>query len=441
MAQITLPHNFAPRFYQESVLAAMDGGCTRGVMCWHRRAGKEKTGINFTAKKTAERIGTYYYCFPTYAQGKKAIWEGRDRNGFKFLDHFPAGYVKSRNETDLKLHLSNGSIFQIIGTDNYDSVMSTNPLGIVLAEYSLQDPRAWEHFRPILRENGGWALFDFTPRGKNHAYTLFQLASKLQADGDPNWFCERLTVEDTKALSMADIEAERREGMDEEMVQQEYYCSFEGVQVGSYFGHELAQAEREGRITKVRYQPELGVETWWDLGVDNMAVWLTQTVGREIHVIDFMDAIGEGLPAYAKALRDKGYIYTSHNAPHDIKAREVGSGKSRQETARALGIEFKLVPDLGLADGIDSAKSFLRRCWFDRDLTERGRLALAGYHKVYDDKRQMFLAQPHKDWTNHAADAFRYLAVGHRYADPPRERGRHTSLLRPGSENAAWMAS
>jgi phage terminase large subunit len=415
MPHITLPYRYEPRRYQLPVLRALDAGATRAVAVWHCRSGKEKTFVNFTAKRACQRVGTYFYLFPTYTQAKKAVWDGRDRDGFPFLGHFPPAILAGKNESEMKLSLTNGSIVQFVGSDNIDSLMSTNPIGCVFAEYALQDPRAWDYMRPILRENGGWAVFDYTRRGKNHGYDLFNLASRLVEEGDPAWFVQRLTVDDTGVLSPADIEAERREGMDEDLIQQEFYCSFEGAQQGSYYGREMNQAESEGRITRVTYQAEVAVDTWWDLGIDDAtAIWFTQNVGREIHVIDYYENSGEGLPHYAKVLQERGYMYGTHNAPHDIRVRELGTGKSRLETAAALGIRFATVPSIPLADGIEAARSFIPRCWFDRQKTERGRLALVSYHKTWDDKRRCFSSAPYHDWSEHGASGFRYLAVGHK---------------------------
>lgn len=439
---INLPHKFRPRPYQLPVLRALDNGAKRVVAVWHRRAGKEKTFINYTAAATSDRVGSYYYFFPTFAQAKRAIWDGRDREGFPFLGHFPPAYVVARSESELKLTLRNGSIFQLVGTDNFDGIMSTNPIGCVFAEYSLQDPRAWDYIRPILRENGGWAIFDFTPRGKNHGYKLYEIARKLQAEGDSAWFAEKLTVDDTHVLGPDEIAAERREGMDEDMIQQEYYCSFEGVQQGAYFGRQMAQAEKDGRIGRVPYQSEIAVDTWWDLGIgDAMAIWFTQNVGREVHVIDYLEQSGEGLPWYARALQERGYVYGTHNAPHDIQVRELGSGKSRLETAAALGIRFNIVPQLDIVDGIDAARAFIARCWFDTAKTERGRLALVSYHKTWDEKRKCFGSHPFHDWSSNGADAFRYLAVGHKTTAPRLRQREPINRDIGGSGDHGWMGT
>ena len=357
-----------------------------------------------------KRVGTYFYTFPTYAQAKKVLWDGRDKEGFPFMSHIPKEIIKASNETELRKELVNGSSIQLIGTDNIDSILGTNPIGVASSEYALQDPRAWDLLRPILRENGGWAIFNMTPRGKNHGYNLYQMAKN-----NPDWFAEILTVRDTKALTESDIEAERREGMSEELIEQEYYCSFEGVMFGSYYGKQLAKAESEGRIGKIPYEEGLGVETWWDLGIkDATAIWFTQTIGREIRVIDYYEASGEGLPHYAKVLQGKEYVYSKHHAPHDIEVREYGSGRSRLETAASLGIVFQIVPNIPVEDGIEAARSVLSRCWFDRIKCARGLDCLTSYHKDYDERLKTWRSQPCHDWASDGADAFRYLAVGHK---------------------------
>lgn len=446
MPTITLPHNFTPRPYQLPVLCALDRGATRAVAVWHRRSGKEKTFVNFTAKRAFQRVGTYFYAFPTYTQGKRAIWDGRDRDGFPFLGHFPREIVKAKHEQELKLTLVNDSVFQVVGTDNIDALMSTNPVGVVFAEYSLQDPRGWDYIRPILRENGGWAVFDYTPRGKNHGYTLYDMAMKLQADGDPDWFCQRLTVADTKVLSEADIDAERRQGMDEDLIQQEYYCSFEGARHGAIFGRQMSEAEAEGRICGVPWQPELPVDTWWDIGTgDATSIWFTQNAGREVHVIDYYEnaGTGVGIDHYVRHLQGLPYIWGEHTGPHDLRSASFAAGgRSTYDIAASLGFRFRVLPRTDRQDGINAARAFLARCWFDRAKTERGRMALMSYHRAWDEKRRIFSDEPYHDWASNAADAFRYLAVGHKPTQRQRER-EQPRRFQPlsSSPSASWMAS
>lgn len=390
------------------------------------------------ARAMFERVGTYFYLFPTYSQAKKVLWDGRDKEGFPFMAHFPKEVVDKKNESELRLEAINGSALQLIGTDNIDSVLGTNPIGCVFSEYAMQDPKAWDYMRPILRENGGWAIFDYTPRGKNHGYQLYQMAR-----ANPDWYAEILSIKDTGVLTEEDMDRERREGMSEEMIQQEYYCSFEGVAFGAYYGKQLQLAEQEGRISKLQFESELGVETWWDLGIgDSTAIWFTQSTGREIRVIDYYEASGEGFPHYAKVLQGKPYVYSKHHAPHDIEVRELGSGRSRKETAFSLGIVFQVVPNLPIEDGIEAARSILARCWFDKEKCERGLNALSSYHKAYDDKLRDWKSHPQHDWSSHAADAFRYLAVGHKTttakAKPPLIEIFH---YEPESQAVSWLGT
>jgi phage terminase large subunit len=435
---LTIPYNFNPRPYQLPVLKALDSGIKRVVAVWHRRAGKEKTFINYVAKACFQRVGTYFYLFPTYTQAKKVLWDGRDREGFPFMGHFPREIVKAKNETELRVELINGSSVQLVGSDNIDSIVGTNPLGCVFSEYAVQDPRAWDYMRPILRENGGWSIFDFTPRGKNHGYSLYQMARS-----NKDWYAEVLTCDDTHAISQSDIDKERAEGMSEELIQQEFYCSFEGVMFGAYFGKQLQKAEAEKRITAVPYEEGLGVETWWDLGIgDSTVIWFTQSHGREIRVIDYYEASGEGLPHYAKVLQNRPYIYSKHHAPHDIEVRELGSGRSRKETAASLGLVFETVPNLPVEDGIEAARSILSRCWFDKEKCAKGLNALASYHKAFDDKAKDWKSYPAHDWSSHAADAFRYLAVGHK-TTPVKTKEPDIQIMSydQGAASVSWLAT
>lgn len=437
--KLIIPYRYSPRPYQLPVLQALDSGIKRIVAVWHRRSGKEKTFINVCVKKMFERVGTYYYIFPTYTQAKKVLWDGLDRDGFPFMGHIPREVIKKKNETELRIEVLNNSALQLIGSDNIDSVVGTNPVGCVFSEFALQDPKAWDYMRPILRENGGWAIFDYTPRGKNHGYSLYQMAKS-----NPDWFAEILTIDDTKAISVADVDAERREGMSEELIQQEFYCSFEGVLQGAVFGRQVNEAEREGRICSVPYQPEHKVDTWWDIGVgDPTSIWFTQDVGRELHVIDYYENSGAGLGIdhYAKYLQNLPYVYGKHNGPHDLQAHQfAANGKSTLEVAQALGIKFNVVDKLDKQSQINAGRSFMKRCWFDRKKTERGVNALQSYHYRWDDNRKSFGDEPYHDWSSNGADAWMQLAVGHKHA-PPIKPVIEIGQWNPEAEANSWLAA
>lgn len=409
----------------------MDSGVKRAVCVWHRRAGKDKTAFNFMVKKALERVGTYFYVLPTYAQGKKIIWHGMDKEGFRFLDHCPEAIRKRTSNQEMFIELKNGSIIQVVGSDNIDSLMGTNPIGVVFSEYSLQNPEAWDLIRPILDENGGWAIFNFTPRGNNHGWELWEMARH-----NDKWFSQILTVDDTGAVSKEVIDDERNSGMPEDFVQQEFYCSFNAPRSGAYYAHIMEKAEQEKRIGNVPWDPAIGVDTIWDLGIgDANAIWFTQSVGKEIRFIDYYENNGEGLSHYAKYLQAKPYVYKEHIAPHDIQARELGTGKSRLETARSLGINFKVAPSLSVEDGIEATRSMLSHAWFDAQKCKHGILALKNYRKEWDEKNKVFRTRPEHDWSSHAADAARMRAITLRTASPSRHAyGRARS-------NGSWMGA
>ena len=431
---ITVPYRFEARSYQLPLLRFFEQGGLRAASAQHRRAGKSKLALNVTIPMMLGRVGLYLHTFPIAAQARKILWDGIDRDGMRFLDHFPPELVVQKNETEMSVTLTNGSIWQLWGTDYYDRLVGTNPVGVVYDEYALQDPRARQFLQPALRENAGWELIVGTFRGRNHFWKLLESVKK-----NPAWYTSVLTVNDTRrdaegedgspVISPADIEADRRDGMDEELIRQEYFLNVDIGLVGGYYSRQLECARQEGRITSVPYDPAYPVETWWDLGVaDATAIVFTQSVGNTIHVIDCLEMSGEGLGYYAHEIRNRGYQYgrfEAHHAPFDIAVTEWGSGKTRMEMAEEAGIFFNLVPRLPRADGINAARAFFDKCAFDSERCEPLLNALSNYHKEFDEHAKLFRDTPAHDWSSHFADAFRYLAVGWQPPVNERDLGDH----------------
>lgn len=408
MPKIKIPHNFEPRAYQLNLLNALDSGVKRAFCLWHRRAGKDKVLWNYIIKRAFVLVGTHYYFLPTYTQAKKVIWDGMDNNGFKFIDHAPPDIRKGLNGQEMKITLRNGSIIQLVGTDKYDAIRGTNPKTCIFSEYSFQNPKVWEVVKPILKMNNGIAVFNTTPNGKNHAYDLFNIAE--QSD---DWFSEVLTVEDTGLLDGYDIQDERQSGMSEDMIQQEYYCSFESAVQGAYYSTQLKQAKEEQRITKVSYDPLLDVHTAWDLGYnDTTAIWFYQIFGKEIRLIDSYENSGEGLTHYLEYIKSKPYNYGTHYFPHDIRVTEYTTGKTREQTLREYGItNYDIVPRISVEDGIEAVRRAFNRFWFDKDKCADGLRALQDYHKEFDEKNLTFRNKPSHNWSSNYADSIRYLAL------------------------------
>lgn len=417
MPTITIPYGFEPRHYQENILNSLDDGVKNACWIVHRRGGKDTTMWNYMIKRAYLEPGQYFYFLPTFAQAKKVIWDGMTNNGRRMLDYIPKEIlVGNPNNTEMKVWINGAhgqSLIQLIGGDSYDNVMGTNPRGVVFSEWPLMDPMAYEYMKPILAANDGWAAFVYTPRGKgNHGWDLAEIARKNPTE----WFFETLTVRDTGVLTEEQIEAERRKGMPEDLIQQEFYCNFDRGQEGSYYGRQMDELRKKGQISNVAYDPAVPVRTYWDLGIgDSTAIWFGQFVGKEIHLINYYENSGEGLSHYARILdefrREIGCVYDLHVAPHDIQARELTTGMTRLETARRLGLTYRVAPKLSLESGIEAVRMTLSRCWFDERRCELGLKHLSNYRKQYNEKFRVYGDKPVHDGTSHGADAFRMLAI------------------------------
>lgn len=410
--KIRIP-DLQPREYQLPFLQAMDSGKKRAVLVWHRRSGKEVTCWNYIIREACcSRVGTYCYFFPTSRLGRRILWDGANKDGKRFLDYLPKEMIQGQpNSVEMKVALKNGSIIQIMGTDQILNV-GINPIGCVFSEYSLQDPKSWDFIRPILRENGGWAVMNFTPRGKNHAFDIYQMATENE-----NWFCQKLTILDTNVLTEDDMELERKEGMSDNLIQQEYYCNFDQGIEGSFYAKYLVQAEKDERVASISHDPYAPVDSYWDLGVsDSTAIIFAQNVGQEIHIIDTYANQGEGLDHYArivdKKAKDGLWKYGTHHAPHDIRVRELGSGaKTRLQMARDLGLDFKIVPNLSIQEGIELTRGMWHKLWIDKAKCSFFLKCVENYHRVYNERLNVFSDKPRHDWSSDYCDALRYMGI------------------------------
>lgn len=185
---------------------------------------------------------------------------------------------------------------------------------------------------------------------------------------------------------------------------------------GAWYKAELRDAHNDGRIGSVPFDPKLPVDTFWDLGIgDSTSIWFVQRTAFEYRFIDYYEMSGEALNHYALVLQKKAnelkYVYGTHHAPHDIEVRELGTGKTRLEVARTLGINFKIVPKLSFEDGIHAARMAFGRSWFDQGKCTHGLDALQNYRKDVHQKTGEWSPKPVHDWASHAADAYRYAAI------------------------------
>jgi hypothetical protein len=414
--------HWTPRKYQEAAWNFLRGGGKRAYLVWHRRAGKDDVCLRHTLQALQERPGGYWYLLPQQEQARKAIWRAVDpHKGKRRIDiSFPPALREKTLDQEMLIQFKNGSTWQVLGSDNYNALVGSPPVGIVFSEWPLSDPQAWSYLAPILEENGGWAVFNGTPRGPNHGKTLFEHASR-----NPDWYCERLTADDTGVFTPAQLEGIESEyiGLHGEdhgrsIFQQEYMCSFTAAVLGTYYGGEMAAAERQGRICGVPYDHAVRVNTAWDIGIgDATAIWFFQQVGKEVHIIDYYEASGQGLDHYVKVIEKKGYFYQRHILPHDVQARELGIGRTRLEHLEKLGLRRGVLGRIDIAprqqdeEGINAARMLLPRCWFDAVKCRKGVEALKLFRTEWDHDKRVFKRKALHDWTSHAADAFAYLAL------------------------------
>ena len=396
--QIIIPYK--PRPLQREIHSSLKRW---NLLVCHRRFGKTVFAINELIKQAAKndkKMPRYAYVAPYYKQAKQIAWD--------YLKDFtrPIPGIKV-NESELRVDFPWGARIQLFGADSPDSMRGLYLDGVVLDEYADMSPRIFsEVLRPALSDREGSAIFIGSAKGGTPFYDLWEVVKD-----DPSWFVRVYKASETGVIAEAEL-ADAKKIMDEDEFNQEYECSWTASIKGAYYGKQMAEAQEQDRVGKVPCDPRLPVHTAWDLGVgDATAIWFFQTLGPEIRIIDYYEESGEGLPHYAKVLDEKGYKYGEHWAPHDIQVRELGSGKSRIETAKMLGITFRIVPNLSIDDGINAVRNTIPRCWFDAKTCELGLQALRNYRKEYDDRRQEYKPRPLHDWSSHAADAFRYLAV------------------------------
>lgn len=421
---IGLPHNLEYRDYQKWVVSFLRNWWKRAVNVWHRRAWKDKTYFNLLVEMAIREPWGYAYILPTYAQGKKIIWDSIDKDGKKFRDHIPSEILIWENGTDLKFSLANGSFIQILGSDTIDNLRWISPRWIVFSEYAFQNPTAWEVMRPILAENGWWAIFNSTPNGKNHFYDMCIMAEESQKT-DWVWYYQKLTVKDTWVVSDEYIEQERRNGMSEEMIQQEYYCSFDVGSIGSYYAREVEQARQEWRITQLPFNRDIPVDLYFDLGVnDNFTISFKQNDWQFFNFVNYYEDNGKTLEHYFYVIDEWierkwakiGKIYLPHDSSQKSHAFLVSWTTILDKFKQKYPWKVQYLPNkLNINDGIQEARKVFPRCRFDIDTCSQFIRCLENYKKDYDDVKKVFRDNPRHDWASHWADNFRYFAISDKW--------------------------
>lgn len=396
--KVVLPYK--PRWFQREIHNNLK---RFNILVMHRRAGKTVLAINELIKQIMSCPHPNprgHYIAPFYSQVKRIAWQ--------YVKEYSEPIPDMRyNESELRAIFPNGAEIQLLGAEKYHSHRGIYSDYVVMDEPAQMHPAVWgEIFRPALADRQGGAIWIGTPCGHNSFYDRYQKADTLD-----DWYRGMYKVTETGALARAEIIAASEEMTPEEF-EQEFMCSWSAAIRGAYYGRQIEQMERDKKIINVPHEPELPVITSWDLGIrDSTVIHYWQIAGREVRMIDCSAFTSTGLPEMIKHVSQKPYNYSQHIAPHDIRVRELGSGKSRLDIAASLGLSFDIAPQLHVQDGIQSTRNLLKRCVIDKTKCSDSLEALRQYRTEYDDKRQIFSDKPLHDWTSDYADSIRYFAI------------------------------
>jgi phage terminase large subunit len=444
---IQLPNSWKPRPYQKTAWDYLERGGKHAELVWCRRAGKDEVALHRTAVAAFERIGGYWHMLPMASQARKAIWNAvNPKTGKKRIDEaFPPEIRRKKNDQEMYIEFVNGSTWQVLGSDNYNSMVGAPPVGIVYSEWALSNPAAKAYLRPIIAENDGWQIFITTPRGKNHAFTTFRGAQE-----NKDSFAQIVTARDTGQYTPEQLDNLRAEyvkdygeALGTAYFEQEFLCSFETPIMGSVYAKELRDAA--DRIRVVPYDPSRPVHLFWDLGrADKTAIWFAQLGPFEYRVIDYLEDTGKHIGEYIVALQRKKYVYGDCWLPHDANNELLAAERTVAQQLRNGGFKTRMVPKTSIDTRIEAARLIFPMVWFDEAKCETGIDALRNYRYRVDEDTKQFSNEPLHDWASHASDSFGYMAVALKEAKPKQKdfqtrpkRNFQTGAYQAGS----WMGN
>jgi hypothetical protein len=414
--EIELPNNWQPRPYQLPAWEYLENGGKLAYLIWHRRSGKDDTILHWAATAAHQRVGNYWHMLPQGSQARKAVWDAiNPHTGIRRINEaFPLALRETTRENEMLIKFKVGSTWQVVGSDNYDSLVGSPPIGVVFSEWALAKPQSYAYLQPILEENGGWAAFITTPRGNNHAARMFKSMQQ-----QPGAFVQKLTAVDTGIFTAEKLEQIHQQYIrdygqaeGQALFDQEYMCAFEAPVIGAIYAKELERARAAGRICITPYDSSKLVHTAWDIGWgDSTAIWFWQWIAQEPRIIDYYECRGEPITHYLSRLQSKGYQYDTLWLPHDAENGQLATGKSIAEIVRENGFKVEIAPKLSVEDGINAVRLLLGRCYFDEKRCEAGLEALQNYRWDYNERLDEPKRTPVHDWSSHGSDAFRYLAL------------------------------
>lgn len=380
-------------------------------MVAHRRAGKTVATLNdmiiraILPHADGLKHRRYGYIAPFRSQAKENVWE--------YLKRYAGPIIADKSEVDLSVTLINGSRIRLYGADNPDALRGGYFDGVVCDELGDMRPSVRTSVvSPMLADRKGWEVLIGTPKGRNAFYDAY----KEGLAKPDEWFTGIYKASDTGILDDAELEAQRRK-MSRAEYAQEFECSFEAALVGAYYTEELAALDREGRLVDgLAIDPTEPIHTAWDLGHGkNMVVWAFQSLRNRINILDCISVDDWYFRDYVQAVNDRGY-HGQDFVPHDIKAPDFITSRTRVEFMSEAGRKPELVGNYSVDDGINAVKSTLPMCYFDisKPGVKSGVDGLRQYRQLWDDKERIYKQIPHHNWASHFADGFRYLAWGWR---------------------------
>jgi hypothetical protein len=411
---------YKPREQQLAIHELMDSK-RFGVVVAHRRMGKTVSAINHLIKDALlnqKEAPRYAYIAPTYGQAKRVAWD--------YLVKYAEPLGGTSNISELRVDFW-GRRIQLFGSDNPETLRGQYFDGVILDEIGDQNPKIWTDIvRPALADRKGWCLFIGTPKGHNHFKELRDRAEK-----EDGWGLLEFKASETGVVDEIELKAAKNE-MGEDKYRQEFECSFDAAVEGSYYGQILNELEDKKHMQEIPREELSRTFTAWDLGMgDSTSIWVAQLVGTEVRLLDYYENHGVGLDHYVKWIKDNDYLKAEHILPHDVRVRELGTGKSRMEMLEEAGLEVKIAPRMGLDDGIQAVRRLLPRCWFNVPKVQTGLNCLRNYRRDYDEKRKIFFERPLHDWSSHGSDSFRYLALG-------LDEG-HSTWSKPINQTPKWI--
>ncbi len=442
MPTIRIPaNNWRPRPCQMAAWSYLEKGGRHAELIWHRRSGKDEVGLHRTAVASTERVAGYWYMLPEYKQARKAIWDAiNPHTGRKRVDEvFPHEMRKTTRNQEMMIELLNGSHFQVVGSDNPDSLVGSPPAGIVYSEWALSNPNTRAYLRPIILENDGWQIFNTTPRGRNHAHRTFLAAQK-----DPKAFAQILDAHQTGIFTTEQLEAERLSYIadfgDEygaAKFEQEYLCSFDAATLGTILARQIGIAEKEGRVgDDVEFDPNgQPLEISADIGRrDSATWWFWQPQMGGYQIVDYDGGWGIDAEEWCDRIHARVSKYKLSNGrsalgniwlPHDARAKTFAAKRSAVEifVSKFGADHVKITPNSSKSDRINASRVLTKRVKFHATNCHRGLDGLRSWCYEYNEDTKTFSSEPKHDWASHDGDGYSYgCLIMQLVAPPPKER-------------------